>query len=65
MNIDNYDLILGTPFMYQHQVTLGLNPATLVVQSNEALPIKGEQVTKLASRATDILENHRCHRYVP
>ena len=25
-NLDNYDVILGTPFLYQHKVAIGLNP---------------------------------------
>ena len=25
-NLDNYDAILGTPFLYQHQVTIGFIP---------------------------------------
>ena len=27
INIDPYDMILGTPFLYQHQVLLDFNPA--------------------------------------
>ncbi|TFK17425.1 hypothetical protein FA15DRAFT_605092, partial [Coprinopsis marcescibilis] len=27
INLSNYDVILGTPFLYQHQVLFGLNPA--------------------------------------
>ena len=27
INLSNYNVILGTPFMFQHQVTIGLNPA--------------------------------------
>ncbi|KAJ3002424.1 hypothetical protein NUW54_g5853 [Trametes sanguinea] len=26
-NLENYDIILGTPFIFQHKVALGLNPA--------------------------------------
>ena len=26
VNLDSYDMILGTPFLFQHQVLLGLNP---------------------------------------
>jgi Retroviral aspartyl protease len=26
-NLSNYDLILGTPFLFQHQATIGFNPA--------------------------------------
>ncbi|KAF7371586.1 Transcription factor [Mycena venus] len=57
MNISNYDLILGTPFIYQHQVLVGLNPAQVAIGSIKALPIVGEEVVTLASHAADILED--------
>lgn len=38
-NINNYNLILGTPWMYQHQVCLGFNPAQIVIGSDKALPL--------------------------
>ena len=38
-NLNDYDLILGMPWIYQHQVCIGLNPARIVVGSNEPLPI--------------------------
>ncbi|PIL27303.1 transcription factor [Ganoderma sinense ZZ0214-1] len=56
MNLLNYDLILGTPFLFQHKVTVGLNPVTIVVGSDKALPIEGKSVRALESRATDVLE---------
>ncbi|KAL4258218.1 CCHC-type domain-containing protein [Pleurotus pulmonarius] len=49
INISNYDLILGTPFMYQHRVLLGLNPARVVVGSEVSLPLDGPGVSRLAS----------------
>ncbi|TFY52876.1 hypothetical protein EVG20_g10363 [Dentipellis fragilis] len=58
MNIDNYDLILGTPFLFQHRVVLGLNPPQVAVQSNASLPIKGDQVTTLASLVTELRDEH-------
>ena len=47
INLNNYDLILGTPWMYQHQVCLGFNPARVVVGSDVALPLKAGVDTKL------------------
>ena len=47
ININNYDLILGTPFMYQHQVCLGFNPARIVIGNETALPMKAGADTKL------------------
>jgi RNase H-like domain found in reverse transcriptase/Reverse transcriptase (RNA-dependent DNA polymerase)/Integrase zinc binding domain/Retroviral aspartyl protease/Zinc knuckle len=47
INLNNYDLILGTPWMYQHKICLGFNPARVVVGSDEALPMKAGLDTKL------------------
>ena len=47
ININNYDLILGTPWMYQHQICLGFNPVRVVVGSDTALPLKAGTDTKL------------------
>src|SRR5882762_1196773 len=56
MNLDGYDLILGTPFMFQHQVLLGFNPTQVAVKSVISLPLKGNQVTMLSSLAMDLME---------
>ena len=44
MNIENYDLILGTPFLHQHKIALAFNPSKLSVGSGKSLPIEGENV---------------------
>jgi len=56
INISNYDLILGTPWLYQHRVCIGLNPARVVIGSDTSLPIEGSSITKLASRAVEIIK---------
>ena len=56
ININNYDLILGTPFMYQRQVCLWFNPARVVVGSNVALPLKAGLDTNLMVEMIDNLE---------
>ncbi|KAI9068657.1 hypothetical protein FKP32DRAFT_1561275, partial [Trametes sanguinea] len=58
INILNYDLILGTPFLFQHQITLGLNPTSVMIGSARALPIEGKRVRVLESRAADILQDN-------
>jgi hypothetical protein len=58
MNIATYDLILGTPFIFQHQLLFGLDPPQIGIGSLKALPIRGEQVTTLASLATDLYEDN-------
>jgi hypothetical protein len=55
-NLSNYDLILGTPWLFSHRITFGLNPARVIVGSNASLPLEGDAVTKIASRAMDISE---------
>ena len=55
-NISSYDLILGTPWLFQHGVSLGLNPTRVVVGSAKALPIRGIDVARIAARAVDVLE---------
>jgi hypothetical protein len=54
INLSNYDLILGTPWMYQHQVCLGFNPARVVIGTDTALPIKKGADTKLMVQAIDV-----------
>ncbi|KIJ44755.1 hypothetical protein M422DRAFT_251738 [Sphaerobolus stellatus SS14] len=39
MNLENYDLILGTPFLFQHSVMLGFNPTHIAIGSKESQPI--------------------------
>ena len=56
VNLLHYNLIQGTTFMFQHRVTVGLNPTSVVIGSNLALPIQGQNVRALRSRAVDLLE---------
>ncbi|KIK33352.1 hypothetical protein CY34DRAFT_27054 [Suillus luteus UH-Slu-Lm8-n1] len=56
INLQSYDLVLGTPFLYQHKVMIGLNPPRVVVGSATPLPMKGREVTTLESRAVEIQE---------
>src|ERR1700743_782421 len=54
-NLDNYDAILGTPFLYQHQVAIAFNPSRVVVGSSEPQEMKGPEVTTINSAAADLL----------
>ncbi|KAF8574980.1 hypothetical protein K439DRAFT_1641768 [Ramaria rubella] len=36
INLDSYDLILGTPFLFQHKVLMGFHPSQVAVGSNKA-----------------------------
>ncbi|KIK58733.1 hypothetical protein GYMLUDRAFT_60508 [Collybiopsis luxurians FD-317 M1] len=53
-NLSNYDLILGTPFLFQHQVTVGFNPVQVIVGSPESLPLQGPTILQLASCSMEI-----------
>ncbi|GJF00986.1 polyprotein, partial [Phanerochaete sordida] len=57
INLLNYDLILGTPFLYQHQISVGFNPSTVVVGSTTPRPLVGSGVDCLESRAADLYED--------
>ncbi|KAF8232136.1 hypothetical protein L208DRAFT_1036465, partial [Tricholoma matsutake] len=57
INISSYDLILGTPWLFQHQIMIGLNPSTVVVGSVEAQPLRGESVTRIASWAMNMYDD--------
>ncbi len=52
VNLLNYDMVLGTPFLFQHR-----NPTSVVIGSLTALPIAGKQVRVLESCAADILHD--------
>ncbi|KZT26148.1 hypothetical protein NEOLEDRAFT_1155989 [Neolentinus lepideus HHB14362 ss-1] len=56
INLDNYDLILGTPFLYQHRMLLGFNPSKVAVGSPSSVPIQGDGAVRLSSLQMDVLE---------
>ncbi|TFK59551.1 hypothetical protein BDN72DRAFT_750697, partial [Pluteus cervinus] len=50
INCRTYDVILGTPFLWQHQVSFSLNPATIIIGNNNALSVpKGKHFLTLES----------------
>ena len=55
-NLDNYDVILGTPFIYQHEVLVGMNPTRIVVGSDVSRELRGADVTEISSAAADIFD---------
>ena len=57
MNLQNYDLILGTLLLFQYQVLIRLNGLWIIFGSKSLLPIKGEQLQVLESRAANILND--------
>ena len=57
VNLDNYNLILGTPFLFQHQVALTWNPMCMSIGSALPLDVQGEDVAVVTSAAADIFED--------
>jgi len=66
INLQNYDMILGTPFLYQHCVMVGLNSPRVVLGSKEPLEMRGTQVSVLESRAMEVYEDslEQVHRHL-
>jgi len=58
MNLDGYNIILGMPFMFQHQMLLGFNPTQVIIKSPVSQPLRGDQITVLASLAMDLEDAH-------
>ncbi|KAG6876585.1 hypothetical protein C0993_002046 [Termitomyces sp. T159_Od127] len=59
MNLHGYDMILGTPWIYQHQVAIGLNPPRVIIGSRDPAPmIEGVGVTRLSSRAMEQVDQN-------
>ena len=56
-NLDNYDAILGTPFLFQHKVAIGINPPCVVVGSDTPVEIEGLDVVTIKSAAADLLDD--------
>lgn len=66
INLQNYDMILRMPFLYQHQALVGLNSSRLVMGSKEPREMKGPQVSVLESCTTEIYEKNvdKVRRYL-
>ena len=58
MNIDSYDVILGTPFLFQHQGLVGFNPTRFAFESAKSLPIVGDDTARISSRTAQLLEEN-------
>ncbi|KAJ3473940.1 hypothetical protein NLI96_g12740 [Meripilus lineatus] len=56
-NLDHYDAILGTPFLFQHKVAIAFNPSRIVIGSTEPEVIKGVETSVIVSAAIEVLED--------
>ena len=45
-NLNDYDVILGTPWIWQHKVCVGLNPPRIMIGSDTPIPIVAGPDTK-------------------
>ena len=54
-NLDNYNPILGTLFLYQHQVAIAFNPSRVVVGSSKLMEMKGPEITTIPLAAAEVL----------
>ena len=57
INPSSYDLILGTPFVYQQKVLIGLNPTRVIIGSICALPIERSVRVRTARLREENLDN--------
>jgi len=58
-NVKNYDIILGTPWLFQHKVMVGFNEPRIIIGSPKAVPIEGRntaEVNIIASRAMELAD---------
>lgn len=53
-NLSGYDMILGTSWLFQHQVTIGLNPARVCIGSADSLPLQGIATARVHTHAMDV-----------
>ncbi|KAG8695605.1 hypothetical protein FRC09_009059, partial [Ceratobasidium sp. 395] len=57
INLDNYDLILGTPFLYQYKVIVSFNPPTVSIGERDAQPIQRESLLVIESLAARLYDS--------
>ena len=54
VNLDRYDLILGTSFLHRHSIVLSFNPHAVHIRSVKQLPLIGPLVKTIRSRGADV-----------
>ncbi|KAG6825065.1 hypothetical protein H0H87_010449, partial [Tephrocybe sp. NHM501043] len=47
-NLSSYDIILGTPWWFQHSISVGFNPAQVLINHAVSQPIQGEGISQIA-----------------
>jgi hypothetical protein len=54
INLNSYDIILGTPWLFQHSVCVGFRPARIIIGQDNPQPIQKGQDTKLMVNSVNI-----------
>ncbi|KAF9441160.1 hypothetical protein P691DRAFT_684813 [Macrolepiota fuliginosa MF-IS2] len=59
INLSGYDIILGTPWLYQHSVLIRFNPMQVIIGSNISLQIHtGLGIRKLTSHSARLYKDN-------
>ncbi|KZV87926.1 hypothetical protein EXIGLDRAFT_620036, partial [Exidia glandulosa HHB12029] len=53
-NLDLYDIVLGTPFLWQHSVLIGMNPTRVFIGSVISKPLQGDSMVIVRSAAASV-----------
>ncbi|KAJ6570703.1 hypothetical protein B0H10DRAFT_1839920, partial [Mycena sp. CBHHK59/15] len=53
-NLSGYDMILGTSWLFQHKVTIGLNPARVCIGSADCLPLQGIATARIYAHGVKV-----------
>jgi hypothetical protein len=56
INVAQYDIILGTPWLFQHQIRYSLNPPSVEVLAEKPVEIKGVNIDRLQSKAAKLVD---------
>ena len=61
VNLNEYDVILGMLWLYQHQICIGLNPSRIVIGSDDSVPITRGTDTKYLLEAISLTPRSSQH----
>jgi hypothetical protein len=57
-NLDAYDIVLGTPFLFlEHKGAVGFNPTRVVIGSEKSVLLGGDTMVQIVSAAAEVLED--------
>jgi len=56
INLESYNVILGTPFLYEHKILIGFNPVWVIIGSTPITSMNGPDVVEISSLAAKLFE---------